>query len=82
MYQTERQRTVSINCAKFYYHNSDGKYRKAVAYYAKRHPELNLDELFSGIEPDDWEAKDIKIRLYHNESKIAKIKAKFMALEN
>lgn len=77
MYENERQRTVAINCARFYYHNSIGKHRKSIAYYAKQHPDLNLDELFSEIEPDDWEAKDIKIRLYHNESKIAKIKEKY-----
>jgi hypothetical protein len=76
-YYSERQRTVAINCARFYYHNSQGKHRKSVAYYAKQHPDLNLDELFSGIEPDDWESKDIKIRLYHNESKINKIKEKY-----
>lgn len=82
MYQTERQRTVSINCSKMYYHSNDGKYRKAVAYYTKKHPELNIDEFFADIDPGDWSSKNDKIRAYHNETKIAKIKAKFLAMAN
>ena len=78
-YYSERQRTVAINCARFYYHNSDGKHRKSVAYYSKQHPELDLNEFFSDIEADDSEAKNLKIRLYHNETKINKIKEKYFS---
>ena len=76
-YVSEKHRDSVINSSKNYYHNSNGKFRKAIAYYIKIHPELNAEELFDGIE-DDWEKKYEKIMLYHINYKANKVSQMFL----
>ena len=80
-YVSEKHRDGLINSAKNYYHNSNGRFRKAIAYYIKVHPELNADELFEGIE-DDWEKKYEKIMLYHSNYKANKVTQMFLNKQN
>ena len=74
-YTSDEHRTMCLTSSKKYYH-TNGKFRKGVAYYLKKNPDIDPTEFFAGI--DDWDKKYDKIVRYHNQLKVEKVKEMFL----